>query len=129
MWYDPDDREDDEDLTEEQILDDIMRQINYYWSRKRWCLHVRDVESERKYIQAMRAKYVFPDYLSLVGEPSEDDFDERSWLRVKRQAELLLIGAFTWQGHTIARHPAVYRASDRYGDSHWLPRMRQANHT
>ena len=65
MWYDPGDWEDDEELTEEEILYEIKHQVSHYWFRHRWSWHVRDVASERKYIQAMRAKYVYPDYLTL----------------------------------------------------------------
>lgn len=68
-WTDPDEFDEDEITDEEFILDEIRGQIRWLWHGRPWCNHVRNVDSQWKYIQAMRAKYVFPDYLTLVGEP------------------------------------------------------------
>lgn len=117
-------RDDDDDLEEAYILDEIAAQIHRLWYGRPWCKHVRDVERQWKYIQAMRAKYVFPDYLALDGEPTEHDFTEHCTLTTKRQAELLLLGAYNWQGYTIARHPAVFGFERRFGSGHWMPSQR-----
>lgn len=90
-WHDSDEFDEDEINDEDLILDEISLQVQSLWFRYPWWKHVRDVASQWQYIQPMRTKYVFPDYLSLVGEPTERDFTDRGGLTTKRQAELLLI--------------------------------------
>ncbi len=106
------------EFSEEEILNRIKRWVNMLWSNDRLARTVVDIESEQAYIEQMRQRYVFPDYLSLVGSPSESDFNESGELKSRRKAELMLIGTFDWQGFLISR--PVSTQDDQFPDDGWF---------
>lgn len=101
-------QDEDEEETEDDAFRDIAFAVDRIWQSKWWSKNIRDDESQRQLITAMRARYISPDYLDLVGSPGPDDYRTEGKLTTSRKAELLLIGTFTWQGLTIAKHPSVF---------------------
>lgn len=98
----------DEPETEEEAFRGIEDDVDRIWRSKWWSEDIRDDESQRGLIKAMQQKYIYPDYLELVGPPGPDDYRSDGCLTTSRKAELLLIGTFNWQGLTIAKHPSVF---------------------
>lgn len=90
------------------------------WRVKGYGRILQDEASHRRFVEAMAQKYVFPNYLDLVGPVQPDhhvktyepDGRARSWhaeqgcLTEFRQAELLLLGAHRWQDLWIGTHEA-----------------------
>ena len=112
-WWPPDEEE-----TETGTYYRIARSVSSIWSGKKWAGQITNDDQQWKLIQILREKYVYPDYLDLVGPPSPDDYVPDMELTVGRMTELLLIGTFEWQGLTIAKHPSVY-GYDLWGVPNW----------
>ena len=97
-----------------------FREYLYWrWRAKGYGKLVRDFESHQKFISALREKYIYPDYFDLVGpaqpehgiEPISYPRSQRDpvcYLNELRQAELLLVGAISWNGLWIGTHEAVF---------------------
>jgi hypothetical protein len=97
----------------------VERLINSFWRMPRWRSDVRTDAHHRQYIDALRSKFVFPDYLELVGPPKPEHYDDNGHLTTQRKATLLLIGVFDWRGLRIARHQAVFGYYRRTRRSWW----------
>lgn len=99
-------------LNEETYSHVVCRLVRDLWWRKwRGWYSSRFVARDgyhQLYIEACRSKFVFPDYLDLVGEPEPAHYADNGQLTEQRMSELLLIGVFDWQGLRIARHQAVF---------------------
>lgn len=94
--------------------------LHVRWRVKGYGRIIQDEASHRLFVQTMQRKYVYPNYLDLVGPAQQEhqvktyrpDGRARSWhgergcLTEIRQAELLLIGAHLWQGLWIGTHEA-----------------------
>jgi hypothetical protein len=103
-------------LTEATYTHVVCRLVESLWHRQRWRWDLKTDEHHRKYIEAYRSRYKFPDYLELVGPPQQDHYDENGHLTAQRKATLLLIGVFDWRGLRIAKHQAVFGFNSwRYG--------------
>ncbi|MCG7869434.1 MAG: hypothetical protein JAY74_24080 [Candidatus Thiodiazotropha taylori] len=102
--------------SEDEIFDCISRGINAIWRSKWWSSNIVDDNSQLKLIHAMQQRYVYPNYLDLVGKPSNDDYISDGVLTVFRKAELLLIGEFEWNGLIIAKHQSALGFSYDYGE-------------
>lgn len=90
------------------------------WGIKGYGRIIQDEATHQRFVEAMREKYVFPNYLDLVGPVRPEHHDKsfkpdgraRSWqaeqgcLTNIRRAELLLLGAHSWQGMWIGTHEA-----------------------
>ena len=98
----------DEEETEDEAFESIASDVDRIWRSKWWSKNIRDDESQWGLITAMQKKYVYPDYLDLVGPPDPDDYRAEGHLTTSRKAELLLIGTFNWRDLTIAKHPSVF---------------------
>lgn len=109
-----------DDWQEEQ-----RRFLDHLWMRwkvKGYGRVIQDEASHERFVQAMRKKYVYPDYLDLVGPVQPDHHvpgyepatkvrsgrGEMGCLTRFRQAELLLVGAHLWQNLWIGTHEAVF---------------------
>lgn len=103
------------------------------WKAKGYGRIIQDEASHQRFVQAMRKKYVYPDYLDLVGpvQPEhhfsgyEPTVRVRSWsgemgcLTELRQAELLLMGAHLWRNLWIGTHEAFFGYDPIYFDPRW----------
>jgi len=92
------------------------------WKAKGYGRLIQDEASHERFVQVMREKYVYPDYLDLVGPVKSEHHvagyqpaaKVRSWraefgcLTELRRAELLLMGAYLWQGLWIGTHEAFF---------------------
>lgn len=99
-------------LNEETYSRVVCRLVRDLWWRK-W----RSVSGSRLvskdgyhqlYIEACRSKFVFPDFLDLVGEAKPEHYDESGHLTEQRISDLLLVGVFDWHGLRLGRHQAVF---------------------
>ena len=96
-------------LDEETYSYIVCPLVDRLWSEKRyWRRHINDEESHQLYIDALRSRYKFPDYLEVVGPPAPEHYDENGNLTTQRKSALLLIGVFDWQGIRIAKHQAKF---------------------
>ena len=102
------DNESDELDRVEFFNDDLGRIIDHIWRLKRLPNNICTVNDEKIFIEVMRRKYVYPDYMELVGEASPEDFKQSpfgNYLSTERKADLLLLGTFFWKGMYIAKVP------------------------
>lgn len=107
----------------------FLRLLIKRWKAKGYGRIIQDKASHELFVQAMRKKYVYPDFLDLAGPVQPEHHDSgyeptervRSWrgqlgcLTELRQAELLLMGAHRWQDLWIGTHEAFFGY-----DSIWL---------
>jgi hypothetical protein len=116
QFYESLDLKDKAALEEEMDLDELNSNVDRIIfelaSNRNLYIKIYSVEDEQRYIARKRLKYVYPDYVDLVGPPSEEDFDEdggylsnESGRRLSdvRAVDLLLVGVFEWKGLYIAR--------------------------
>jgi len=97
--------------------------VDRLWSISRFATQKIDVTKQVQVINALRARYVFPDILGLIGKPSPKDYREDGELTWRRKSQLLMIGGFEWQGMAIATHKTVfgYSLGDWYEYPAWKP--------
>jgi len=85
-----------QDEDEEETEDDAFRGIAFAVDRilqsKWWSKNIHDDESQRHLITAMRARYIYPHYLDLVGSPGPDDY------RTKGKLTTACVGIWTVTG-------------------------------
>jgi len=107
----------DEECSVQGQNEDIGRAIESIWQIKKLPDNIGDIKAEQTFIEVMRLKYIYPDYADLVGPPLEEDFTEGfcrkirkpiATLTAERKADLLLLGAFEWNGFYIAKPPSGY---------------------
>lgn len=97
----------------ESFNEDLSTCIENIWMSKQFPENVSNVDEENQMINIIGMKYVYPNYVDLVGGASEEDFEfgycrhlrsEGNRLTIERKSELLLLGAFRWNGLCIAKY-------------------------
>lgn len=74
------------------------------WEAKGLAKSIWNGDVQEHWINARRKKYVFPDYLDLVGSPKIEHYAADGELTLERKARLLLIGVFRWRGLLITNY-------------------------
>lgn len=102
-------------LEEKSAIDSSNDDAMSYLMREARRLGITDTvdstQREQEYIAHLeQTLYVYPSFSDLVGPPADIDFLEvdprypdKRWLTSERIADLLLVGAFLWNGMYIAR--------------------------
>lgn len=85
----------------------LREAVSQVWDQSILTMFEASEDGQRKLIAFQRQSYVYPDYLSLVGEPSANDYTADGELTLARKSRLLLIGVFQWKGLALAKHPGV----------------------
>jgi len=93
-----------------------LLEIKNRWLSLTGSRYLVERDNQEKYIEFCREKYPYPDYLELVGPPSDQHYNESGQLTVERKAQLMLIGVYRWKDYWIAKQENC----DSYDEKGWL---------